>query len=74
MFVDPVSGNLHLKSTATAALDKVATPLSSAMTDWDGDVRPAGATDVGADERFPLQAPPAPRGLRIVTATPAGGA
>jgi len=74
MFVDPVSGNLHLKSTAIAALDKVATPPSSAMTDWDGDVRPAGATDVGADELFPLAAPAAPRGLRIVMATPAGGA
>jgi hypothetical protein len=73
MFVDPASGNLHLKSTATAALDKVGNPPSNATTDWDGETRPAGATDVGADELVPLAAPPSPRNLRIVT-MPAGGA
>ena len=30
MFVDPSSGNLHLKSTATAALNKIASPLAAA--------------------------------------------
>jgi hypothetical protein len=66
MFVDPATGNLHLKSTATAAVDKVAAPPSNAIIDWDGEVRPAGATDVGADELAPLAPPSIPQGLRIV--------
>jgi hypothetical protein len=66
MFVDPASGNLHLGATATAALNKIAAPPTAALTDWDGDSRPSGATDVGADELVPLAPPPVPQGLRVV--------
>jgi hypothetical protein len=66
MFVDPANGNLHLKATATAALNKIAAPPTAALTDWDGDSRPSGATDIGADELVPLAPPPVPQGLRIV--------
>jgi hypothetical protein len=66
MFVDPANGNLHLKATATAALNKIAAPPTAALTDWDGDSRPSGATDVGADELVPLAPPPVPQGLRVV--------
>ena len=66
MFVEPSSGNLHLKSTATAALNKIASPLAGALTDWDGDTRPIGTTDIGADEFVALAPPPSPQGLRVV--------
>jgi hypothetical protein len=56
MFVDPPAGDLHLKPTATAALNKIAAPPAAPL-DWDGQPRPAGATDIGADEAVPL-APP----------------
>jgi hypothetical protein len=50
MFIDPANANLHLKSTATAAIDKVAV-LAEAPTDIDGHMRPQGArSDIGADE------------------------
>jgi hypothetical protein len=50
MFVSPESGDLHLRATASPAIDRgVAAP--GVDTDWDGDMRPAGsAPDVGADE------------------------
>lgn len=49
-FVDAPSGDLHLASTAVAAIDQ-ATPLAAVTDDYDGDLRPAGAApDVGADE------------------------
>ena len=49
LFVSPASGDLHLRSTATAAIDHGVTS-SDAPTDWDGDARPAGsARDVSAD-------------------------
>ena len=66
MFVDPSSGNLHLKSTASAALNKIAVPAAASPMDWDGETRPAGATDVGADELVALAPPPAPQRLRVV--------
>jgi len=66
LFVDPASGDLHLKSTASAALNKIAAPPSAAPTDWDGDPRPSGATDIGADELVVHQPPPAPQNLRVV--------
>ena len=66
MFVEPSSGNLHLRSTATAALNKIASPLVGALTDWDGEARPVGATDIGADEFVALAPPPSPQGLRVV--------
>jgi hypothetical protein len=53
LFVDPSAGNLHLKNTATAAIDK-APVLASVMDDIDGDPRPLGAGyDIGADEFAP---------------------
>jgi hypothetical protein len=66
MFVDPANGDLHLKPTAAAALNKIAAPPAGAPTDWDGQVRPPGATDIGADEAVPLAVPPSPLNLRIV--------
>jgi hypothetical protein len=63
LFVNPSAGDLHVKATAAVLLDKVASPPGSASTDWDGQARPAGATDIGADEAV---APAAPRTLRIV--------
>ena len=50
MFVSPADGDLHLRVTASQAIDRgVAGP--SVDVDWDGDARPAGsAPDVGADE------------------------
>jgi hypothetical protein len=50
MFVSLEAGDLHLRVTASPAIDRgVAGP--NVDTDWDGDTRPAGsAPDVGADE------------------------
>ncbi len=50
LFVNPAAGDLHLRPTATILLNKVATPPSAAGADWDGQSRPAGSTDIGADE------------------------
>ena len=50
MFVNPTDGDLHLKDTATAAIDK-APALPGVVDDIDGHPRPAGAAyDIGADE------------------------
>jgi len=49
-FVDASSADLHLASSATAAIDHAAA-LPQVSDDWDGDARPHGsAPDVGADE------------------------
>ena len=49
-FVNAASGDLHLVSTATNAIDRVTAP-SGVTDDVDGDPRPIGAlSDVGADE------------------------
>jgi hypothetical protein len=67
LFVNPSAGDLHLRPTATALLNQVASPIPAAGLDWDGHVRPAGATDLGADElggAEPTLA--APTGLHIV--------
>ena len=68
MFVAPASGDLHLKPTATVVIDKVAAPLANAGLDWDGQPRPAGITDLGADEYGATggTVPPAPQNLRII--------
>jgi hypothetical protein len=51
MFVNPSAGDLHLRTTASAAIDQGVT-VSDAETDWDGEPRPSGASfDVGADEQ-----------------------
>jgi hypothetical protein len=66
-FVNPASGDLHLVPTATALINKVSAPPAAAATDWDGQPRPAGATDIGADEYIPAGPPPnTPSNLRIV--------
>jgi hypothetical protein len=50
MFVNPAAADLHLKSTATAAIDQVPV-LATVTDDTDGHVRPFGsASDIGADE------------------------
>ena len=50
MFVSASTGDLHLKSTATAAIDRGVT-VAGVIDDWDGEARPIGsAPDVGADE------------------------
>ena len=65
MFLDPAAGDLRLKATASAALDRVAV-LPNCQTDWEGDSRPQGpAADVGADEYRLSAAPPPPLNLRI---------
>jgi hypothetical protein len=49
-FVDTASGDLHLRATATEAIDQ-ASPLAEVTDDFDGDARPIGlAPDVGGDE------------------------
>ena len=49
-FVNPGSGDMHLRASATPAIDHAAV-LTEVPTDIDGDVRPIGtAPDVGADE------------------------
>jgi hypothetical protein len=57
MFVNAVAGDLHLVATATNAIDKAAA-LGTITNDFDGELRPKGASpDVGADE-FTTNAPP----------------
>lgn len=53
LFVNPAAGELHLRPTATAAIDRgVDTP--DAPLDWDNQVRPmGGGRDIGADEYQP---------------------
>jgi hypothetical protein len=68
LFVNPATGDLHLRSTATVLIDKVTAPPAAAGLDWDGQARPSGATDVGADEFGGAAGTPplAPRNVRIV--------
>jgi hypothetical protein len=68
LFVNAAVGDLHLKPTAAALLNKIAMPPANAPVDWDGHARPAGATDIGADEFLggTGSPPSAPQGLRIV--------
>jgi len=67
LFVDGAGGDLHLASTATAAIDLVAAP-PDVPGDIDGDWRPIGpAADVGADEYRPPP-PAAVTDLRVTDA------
>ena len=68
MFVNPTAGDLHLKATSTVLLNKIVTPLAAAGVDWDGHARPAGSTDIGADEYSTgaSTTPNPPANLRIV--------
>ncbi len=68
LFVNPPAGDLHLRSTATVAIDK-GSAASSPPEDWDGDSRPSGtAVDIGADEyRSSTATPPGePTNVRII--------
>jgi hypothetical protein len=57
LFVNPAGADLHLRASATNAIDQGLT-LSSVTNDFDGDRRPRGArSDIGADE-FSTNAPP----------------
>jgi hypothetical protein len=42
-----------------------ASAIPAAGPDFDGEIRPTGATDIGADEYVPGGAPHAPQNLRI---------
>ena len=67
-FVNPGSGDLHLKPTASAAIDQA--PLqANCTTDWDGRTRPVGAAaDTGASEYTLGETPPdPPRNVHVVT-------
>jgi len=57
MFVNPATADLHLRPSASNAIDK-ASALGTVTNDLDGDLRPKGAgSDIGADE-FTTNAPP----------------
>ena len=68
LFVNPAAGDLHLKPTAGVLLNQVSVPLPTAGVDWDGESRPAGSTDTGADEySVGTSTPPIPpTNLRVV--------
>jgi hypothetical protein len=68
------SGDLHLDSGATLAIDQAVTlPDGLCEDDFDGDARPIGpAPDVGADE-YGLAPPDAVTDLRVSHAVAAGG-
>jgi hypothetical protein len=66
-FVDAASADLHLISTAIAAIDQAAT-LADVSDDYDGDARPIGPLpDVGADE-YGVSPPAAVTDLRVAHA------
>jgi hypothetical protein len=69
LFVDPSNGDLHLRSTATTAIDRAVS--SNTTQDWDGQARPSGTSpDIGADEfesGSSSGVPSAPQNLRIVS-------
>ena len=71
-FVDAASGDLHLRDTATAAIDQAAS-LADVSDDFDGDARPIGpAPDVGADE-YGVPPPAAVTDLRVTEAITSTG-
>lgn len=54
LFVNPAAGDLHLRSTADAAIDR-GIDTADAPLDWGNQTRPAGGgRDLGADEYSPL--------------------
>jgi hypothetical protein len=71
-FVNAASGDLHLVSTATSAIDQVNAP-TGVTDDYDGDPRPIGpASDVGADE-YGTPPPAAVGDLRVTRAVTSTG-
>jgi hypothetical protein len=63
-FVNPALGDLHLTPLATVLVNQVIAVPAGAPLDWDGQARPAGAADIGADE-LSTGLPSAVRNLRI---------
>jgi hypothetical protein len=53
-FANPAGGDLHLTPLAAVLLNQVAAVPANAPVDWEGQPRPAGAADIGADERAVL--------------------
>jgi hypothetical protein len=71
-FVNAAAGDLHLRATATDAIDQAAT-LDDVPDDFDGDARPIGpAPDVGADE-YGVPPPTAVTDLRVTEAITSTG-
>jgi hypothetical protein len=66
LFLNAAIGDLHLKASAQVLLDRIATPMPNASRDWDGHVRPAGSTDIGADEYSTRTPPNPPQNMHIV--------
>jgi hypothetical protein len=65
LFMNAPNGDMHLSSSATAAIDK-ATTYSDITTDWDGDPRTVGlGPDLGADEYMAGSRPLPPTNVRI---------
>lgn len=62
-FANPAIGDLHVTPLATVLLNQVVAVPASAPRDWDGQPRPAGSADIGADELAVL--PDAVNNLRI---------
>ena len=72
MFVQPAAGDLHLKASATVAINQ-GTVLADVPLDWDGQSRTEnGAPDVGADEYVAVSSslPAAPTNVRIESSVP----
>jgi hypothetical protein len=69
LFVNAAAADLHLKSTATVAIDK-GSAAQAPTNDWDGDARPlAAAVDIGGDEyrSGATPTPPAaPTNVRVI--------
>jgi len=68
LFVNAAAGDLHLLPTAAAVLNQVTTVPVNAAVDWDGESRPAGAADIGADEYQSGSSalPHVPQNVRVV--------
>lgn len=74
LFLDPVAGDLHLKDSASQAIDQgVDLAVGVADDDFDGDPRPIGGDrDIGADE-FGTPPPAAVADLRLTGVTESPG-
>ena len=63
-FANPALGDLHLTPLATAVVNQLTAVPARAPLDWDGQPRPAGSADIGADE-LTAALPSTVRNLRI---------
>jgi hypothetical protein len=64
LFTNPALGDLHLTPLANVLLNQVITVPAGALLDWDGQPRPAGSADIGADELAALL-PSVVKNLRV---------